>query len=142
MAYESKRDRYIRLLEELLNDEIMRIIHQVQFTEGAAEEILELLKEQPEPEWIPCDERLPEDFENTLVTIKIPGREAKVRSGFYSGRTFCNDNGDCWNATDLEVLGWMPQPKPFCPKKNEPNISPPEKLISIRKLVENLENSR
>lgn len=70
--------------------------------------------EAEEPRWTPCSERLPEaDMCRTLTTISTPYKGANVRSGcFYRGR-FMNDNGDTWNATDEEVIAWMPLPEPY-----------------------------
>ena len=63
--------------------------------------------------WIRTDNRLPDDQTRTLVTIKIPRKGKSVRSGFYINGCFFNDNGDVWNATDQEVLAWMPLPEPY-----------------------------
>lgn len=52
---EKKREYYIRSLEEILESELIRITHEAYFTEGAIEELLELLKEEPERkkgEWL------------------------------------------------------------------------------------------
>lgn len=65
------------------------------------------------PRWTSVKERLPEDGTYVLTTIKIPGRKARVRSGNYYKGVFHNDNGDSWMSTDMEVLAWMPIPKPY-----------------------------
>ncbi len=67
-----------------------------------------------EPHWIPVTERLPEvDTYRTLTTIRTLHKGTNVRSGHYYKGFFCNDNGDTWNATDEEVLAWMPLPEPY-----------------------------
>ena len=67
-----------------------------------------------EPHWIKCSERLPEtDMYRTLTTIRTPHKGTNVRSGHFYKGFFCNDNGDTWNATDKEVLAWMPLPEPY-----------------------------
>ena len=72
------------------------------------------LEEQKVGEWVPTSERLPDEKGTyTLVTIKIPKREPKVRSGFFYKGDFHNDNGDFWRATDKEVVAWMPLPEPY-----------------------------
>lgn len=70
--------------------------------------------EAEEPHWIPCSERLPKaDMTRTLTTISTPHKGTNVRSGHFYRGMFFNDNGDCWNASDEEVLAWMPSPKPY-----------------------------
>ena len=63
--------------------------------------------------WIPVSESLPKDKTYVLTTIKVPNRIAHARSGWYEGGFFHNDNGDVWKATDMEVIAWMPLPKPY-----------------------------
>lgn len=46
---ETKRETYIRRIENALKNDGTEITHEIIFTEGAAKETLELLKEQPEP---------------------------------------------------------------------------------------------
>ena len=80
--------------------------------------ILKALDEQmnspEEPnKWIPISKRPPEDKTYVLTTIKVPNRIAHARSGWYEDGFFYNDNGDIWKATDMEVIAWMPLPKPY-----------------------------
>ena len=93
--------------------------------------IKELPPAQPEPQWIPVSERMPEEHEsmfakyyNTpkwnnsmwlkesdkmLVSIEVPGNEiivdtAKMLDGkWFFGLSF----------VDKKVIAWMPLPKPF-----------------------------
>ena len=69
--------------------------------------------EKPEQRWIPVTERLPEDRTRVLVTIHTDYKGDKVRSSYYSGGYFCNDNGDCWRVGDEPLLAWMPIPEPY-----------------------------
>lgn len=70
---------------------------------------------EPEPKWIPCTERLPENKSYVLTTIKVPGRKRPhARSGWYEDGLFMNDNGDVWKLMDIEVKAWMPLPSPYC----------------------------
>jgi hypothetical protein len=73
--------------------------------------ILKALDEHPR--WIPLSERLPKDKTYVLTTIKVSNRIAHARSGWYESGFFYNDNGDIWKATDMEVIAWMPLPKPY-----------------------------
>lgn len=66
-----------------------------------------------EPEkWIPAEEVLPKDMDRILATIVRSDDEKRVRSGHYYKGLFMMDNGDTWNATDKEILAWMPLPCP------------------------------
>lgn len=62
--------------------------------------------------WILIKDGLPEKYQRVLVTIKTRKRIA-VRSGTYYDGYFNNDNGECWNIKEKEVLAWRPLPKPF-----------------------------
>ena len=63
--------------------------------------------------WIPTSERLPKDKTYVMTTIRVPGRQPHVRSGWYQYGLFMNDNGDTWKSTDIEVIAWMPLAKPY-----------------------------
>lgn len=64
-------------------------------------------------EWIPCDERLPDNKTYVLTTIQVSGRQPHVRSGFYHDGFFHNDNGDTWRAIEKPLKAWMPLPMPY-----------------------------
>ena len=74
---------------------------------------------QPEPHWIPCSERLPETDDEVLTTYIVNGNKNKryvETSTYYDG-----DEGHWaspWDeyrvaGTRVEVLAWMPLPKPY-----------------------------
>ena len=78
-----------------------------------ADEMRKVRVQSQEQKWIPVSERPPENKTYVLTTIKVPNRIAHVRSGWYEGGFFHNDNGDTWKATDREVIAWMPLPEPY-----------------------------
>lgn len=63
--------------------------------------------------WIPISLSMPKDESYVLTTIHIPGRQPRIRSGWYQSGRFHNDNGDVWRDTDREVKAWMYQPEPY-----------------------------
>ena len=72
------------------------------------DEIENLPTIQPEPQWIPCSERMPEE----------PGYY--ITSNEYNGVTedfYCDDY--FWNAdrNAYEVIAWMPLPEAYKPNK-------------------------
>ena len=73
-----------------------------------------IINAEPYSDWISVTERLPEtDMYRTLTTIRTPHKGTNVRSGHFYKGFFFNDNGDTWNATDKEVIAWMPLPEPY-----------------------------
>ncbi len=75
--------------------------------------IEELPSAQPEPKWIPCSERLPEDSSPVLITHR-----GGVSYGWYNGRYF--ERGANTNHRKLQtVIAWMPLPKPWRGEANE-----------------------
>lgn len=89
------------------------------YLEAAIDALADLPSAEPEPQWIPCSERLPENKSYVLTTIYIPGRVPHSRSGWFEDGLFMNDNGDTWNSTDREVVAWMPLPAPYRAERRE-----------------------
>ena len=88
-------------------------------------ELMMLPTAQPEQRWIPCSERLPEEYGEFLVTMT---EKAKAKDlGFDIDETYIrkmryNSNGwqlprhiPSWinEAVKDEVLAWMPLPEPY-----------------------------
>jgi hypothetical protein len=86
---------------------------------------IKVLSVQPEQRWIPCSERLPEEYGEFLVTMT---EKAKAKDlGFDIDETYIrkmryNSNGwqlprhiPSWinEAVKDEVLAWMPLPEPY-----------------------------
>ena len=73
--------------------------------------------------WIPCSERLPEEYGEYLVTYKSDGKQIFMdiieyemsyefdheKNRFKGIWLFADD----WQALDSEVIAWMPLPKPY-----------------------------
>ena len=66
---------------------------------------------QPEQRWIPCSERMPEDGENCLVSVRC-SNDFLVDRGTYS----TDEYGYC---KILNVIAWMPEPRPYKEIKDE-----------------------
>lgn len=84
------------------------------------DELEDLPSAQPEPKWIPCNERLPEDVQiGDEYPIVIFCTKEKTYTGFYEyylgGRWW---TADCDSVVD-RVLAWMPLPKPWKGEANE-----------------------
>ena len=90
-----------------------------------AERLEQMPSAQPEQRWIPCSERLPEEYGEFLVTMT---EKAKAKDlGFDIDETYIrkiryNSNGwqlprhiPSWinEAVKDEVLAWMPLPEPY-----------------------------
>jgi hypothetical protein len=73
--------------------------------------------------WIPCSERLPEEYGEYLVTYKSDGKQIFMdiieyemsyefdheKNRFKGIWLFADD----WQALDSEVIAWMPLPEPY-----------------------------
>lgn len=100
--------------DELL--EILRIMKERYFDRKiilgkVVEEVKRMPTIEPEPKWIPCSERLPEEYGNYLITT----HDGNVDIG-----TIDPKNKNVWSACDSdgfywlgEVLAWMPLPTAF-----------------------------
>lgn len=89
-----------------------------------AVEILESMPTiQPEPQWIPVSERLPEDMQFVLLTVRRlkneynPGPFISVGYiGWNQQHWWCAHDGDC-EISKVEVIAWMPLPEAYKPNK-------------------------
>lgn len=76
----------------------------------------ELPSAQPEPRWIPCSERLPEERGFYLVSVGAPYKTVRVYEykpceGYENENLWKSDDGSyCFN---WFVKAWMPLPEPW-----------------------------
>ena len=67
----------------------------------------------PEPHWIPCSERLPENDDWLIVTVLDECGDTPFR---YTDFGWYLDVGKCWivdSEQRTDVIAWMPLPKPW-----------------------------
>lgn len=76
-----------------------------------------------EPHWIPCTERLPEDWVPVLVTLKKPERlpawiKARAENYFHFVDADVCENGE-WTVNKKNVIAWQPLPSPYTEEADE-----------------------
>ena len=70
--------------------------------------IIALQPAQPEPKWILCSERLPEDDGAYIVSGKWMSGKVSVGECEY-----CKHDGYFRTAWNFDVIAWMPLPEPY-----------------------------
>ena len=102
------------------------------------DELMAMIADRPQGEWIPCSERLPDEGEVVLVCMRIESHKAKWeeqrsiefgrissdRYDYYgTGWEWLNESGcDYWQADwNNSILAWMPLPKPWKGTDDEDN---------------------
>ena len=82
-------------------------------------ELWKLPSAQPEPRWIPVEERLPEEGKRVLVTYDLVNKYPWVNILHYGKSMY--DDKPCFYEADSEwgdvpydgIVAWMPLPKPY-----------------------------
>lgn len=81
------------------------------YIEAVRDRLKQLPSAQPEPRWIPCSERLPEEYGNYLITtydgnVDIGTIDPKGKSVWSA----CDADGFYWIRN---VIAWKPLPDPW-----------------------------
>lgn len=64
------------------------------------------------PQWIPVAERLPEKYEDVLITYRIPNEKAaRIWIGYRAETGWC-----AYDVYRPNVTAWMPLPEPYEPE--------------------------
>jgi hypothetical protein len=72
--------------------------------------------------WIPVSEKLPEDYQRVLVTIKNYHGDNVVRVAQYfkQRKIFkVKENGEWWKVGEVGLLAWMSLPEPYKQQESE-----------------------
>ena len=91
-------------------------------------DFVRFLKEEPsaqqEPQWIPCNERMPEEkdagilkklgiekrSEDVLATVEVKGERMTITTCTYDGKWYWNMK---YTFPDFKVVAWQPIPEPY-----------------------------
>lgn len=90
---------------------------------GDIEGDYEIIKEYEETEWIPVSERLPEERNHYLTTVKIDAMNCKpyyeIQTSWYSDKQFVVEYIGDELVARRSVIAWMPLPEPYKAESEE-----------------------
>ena len=76
------------------------------------------------PTWIPCSERLPNESDYYLVTLRDAFNEIEICVVWFAHEDDYDCDSEWREITDSDtVLAWMPLPKPYINSSEKPNNS-------------------
>lgn len=94
------------MIDEIkLRTEVDLLLQNRQITMKTMKLMHELIDSQPKTDWIPCEERLPENDEDVLVQMEDDSMMVDFRTASSSG-WFWADNDDL-------PIAWQPLPAPY-----------------------------
>lgn len=109
------REYYLEYSDEvkklLLSDDCKRLI--VNGEDGSKVEFIKKGEENPEPQWIPCSERLPNSQETVVVSVRDETGDTRYD---YTSCGWVTTDKEYWIIDDEinnYVIAWMPLPEPW-----------------------------
>lgn len=118
--YEDKTEKQFQESEDLdVGDWISHRCFVQNMSDIDRQTILKLPSAEPEPRWIPIEEKLPKVGGKVLVTIRVIDKHPLVIIAWYGTPMF--EHKVCFYVSDSElgdyevrgVTAWMPLPKPY-----------------------------
>lgn len=92
-------------------EEIAEVLYEY-YQIGTVEECQKMKRKMEQNRWIPCSEKLPEQYKSVLVTAKMEGdKTSLVYQGARCGDSFVLSG--VMNSTDYIVTAWQPLPEPW-----------------------------
>ena len=99
--------------EEMISEHGKGLAHGTRIALKRVEEQPTISPENPQPQWIPATERLPETSQDVLITRRRTRGTVRVMKAFYVP----SDNGGIWASQcgicTTGVIAWMPMPEPY-----------------------------
>ena len=103
-AINSSSQPGLQMSDPIDRQAVIDAIKRSRFLVDAMEKVIKLPPSQPEPQWIPCSERLPENDDSVLIT-----HSQGVTKAWWNGRFWANGMTKKFKT----VTAWMPLPEPY-----------------------------